>query len=114
MIYRLRVKGIIPSSHVLLKTERRSSDEKTGTDFRIEASGLRRDKYDVPNPPSSAVRWAVIRMGIVRRPWKAHAKGVVTLRRDIRTDLQNQYSVTSLAYHLKKKKKKKPEGIVSQ
>ena len=87
---------------------------KDSTDFRTEASGPRQDKYDVPNPPSSAVRWAVIRMGIFIRPWKAHAKGVVTLRRDIRTDLQNQYSVTSLAYHLKKKKKKKPEGIVSQ
>ena len=60
-------------SHVLHKPERGSSDEKTGTDFRTEASGLRQDKCDVPKPPSSAVRWEVIRMGIVSRPRKAQA-----------------------------------------
>ena len=58
--------------------ERGSYGEKTGTDFRTEASGLRQDTYDVPNPPSSAVRWAVIRMGIVGRPRKAQATGLVT------------------------------------
>jgi len=74
----VKAEGKIPISHALYKPERGSSDEKTGTDFRTEASGLRQDKYDVPNPPSSAVRWAVIRMGIVRRPRKAQATGVVT------------------------------------
>ena len=75
----LQVEDNIPISHALYKSERGSSDEKTGTDFRTEASGLRQDTYDVPEPRSSALRWAVVRMGIVRRPWKAQATGEVTM-----------------------------------
>ena len=99
------MKGKIPNSHALHKPERGSSDETTGTDFRTEASGLRQDKYDVPNPPSSAVRWTVIPMGIVRRPRRAHAKGVVTLRRDIVTDLQRRVFVNLLSLSFEEKKK---------